>query len=203
MNNPAATWATRRAQYGPSGLRAEARARLAAMLRLLRVQGRAGCGTPPRWRCVKGHLNWRLLSNGHRKCRTCERLAQQRRRARQQPAALVLAGLTPRQIGLQRAWAKRRADRPVLPHPRRARPRMVAYDGGRFSVIAHDRFYRRERRRLRATMIAAHPDTGGTSRQFTVARNALDRFLAREARWYAELGLMPPPQRSARLKAAA
>lgn len=76
-----------------------------------------------------------------------------------------------------------------------ARPAWVAVDGCRVSISAHDRFYLREYRRLRAAMIAAHPDKGGTAAQFRKAQSRLAAFEEHEMSWYARAGVAVPQRR--------
>lgn len=81
---------------------------------------------------------------------------------------------------------------------RRARPAWIDVAGrGRISILAHDRFHVRELRRLRAVIVAAHPDKGGTSQRFIKARLAQDKFLSMERGWYASYGLDVPGARKA------
>lgn len=75
---------------------------------------------------------------------------------------------------------------------RRGRPLFVEQGGVKVYINAHDRFFAHRHRQLRHQMIAAHPDKGGTTRQFMQARSALDRFIREEAMWYAALNLHRP-----------
>lgn len=88
---------------------------------------------------------------------------------------------------------------------RTGRPDWIERDGGvRISIAAHDRFYRLRHQQLRARMIAAHPDKGGTSAKFIAARKALARFDGEETAWYADVHLTPPQsRRGSRQQAAA
>lgn len=72
------------------------------------------------------------------------------------------------------------------------RPSHVEVDGWMCWVELHDRLYRAERRRWKARLAAAHPDAGGTAWRFRAAYAGYQRWLRREARWYAHVGLTPP-----------
>jgi len=72
------------------------------------------------------------------------------------------------------------------------RPAWCVAAGVRISILAHDRFYRKETARLRRSMCDAHPDRGGTAQLFTAARKRLQAFLENERAWYAVLELKPP-----------
>ena len=74
----------------------------------------------------------------------------------------------------------------------RGRPEWIETDRGRVSLIAHDRFYVSEFRRLKFAMIAAHPDAGGRSTMFIKAKKAFDRFREEQAEWYAAAKWRPP-----------
>ena len=60
------------------------------------------------------------------------------------------------------------------------------------SLEAHDRFHFVRLVTLRAALIAAHPDKGGSASRFIRVRARFDQFLQREQCWYADLGLRPP-----------
>ena len=72
------------------------------------------------------------------------------------------------------------------------RPAWCVAAGVRISILAHDRFYRKEMARLRRRMCDEHPDRGGTTQRFMAARKILDAFIKSERAWYAALELKPP-----------
>lgn len=77
----------------------------------------------------------------------------------------------------------------------RRRPLFVmGQEGVRVDIRVHDAWYRLMARQLRRRMIAAHPDKTrrASSVQFQQARRAWERFLAKEAGWYASFHLRPP-----------
>lgn len=75
---------------------------------------------------------------------------------------------------------------------RQTRPLWVTVHGGRISLEAHDATVQRELGRLKAALVAAHPDKGGTSSRFIAAKRAYDTCVARERAWYAAYGIAPP-----------
>lgn len=73
------------------------------------------------------------------------------------------------------------------------RPKCVRQDGAMIRIDVHDGFFQRETARLRQTMIAAHPDKGGTAAKFRLAHRRWKNFEVTEQAWYAQYGLRPPP----------
>jgi hypothetical protein len=72
------------------------------------------------------------------------------------------------------------------------RPEWVIVGKGRVSLAAHDAFVTSAHEQLRAQMIAAHPDKGGSTRAFIVAQKKLNAFVASEVEWYAGVNVAPP-----------
>jgi hypothetical protein len=63
------------------------------------------------------------------------------------------------------------------------------------NVARHDQFYRRERRKLVRRLADVHTDRGGGKTAALNASMALQRFDAREEKWYREVGLTPPKRK--------
>jgi hypothetical protein len=68
----------------------------------------------------------------------------------------------------------------------------ITRDGTRVLIAAHNAFYTRERAKLRATLMASHPDRGGSETAFREALRAYRKFEAREQKWYAAVGADVP-----------
>lgn len=75
---------------------------------------------------------------------------------------------------------------------RETRPAWITVAGGRISLDAHDAAVQRELGRLKAALLAAHPDKGGTSAKFVAAKRAYDTAVQRERAWYAAFHIAPP-----------
>jgi hypothetical protein len=166
-------WARRRAKYGPSGMSLDALARSRA----------------------NGH---RLIVHTHRVKRplspTC------RRGHRLAGPNLRIYFFRDKRNGRQ--YRQRRCGQCERLRSR-GRPEWIEHGGVRVSLMAHDAWFVQQEAALRAAMIAAHPDKGGTARKFMTARTALGRFYGRETAWYAEYGFTPPGTRAMRAAIAA
>lgn len=73
------------------------------------------------------------------------------------------------------------------------RPSHVVIDGWTLFVSLHDGFYCAERSRWRVRVARCHPDAGGSAWRFRRMQTRYRRWLREEARWYALVGLEPPP----------
>lgn len=85
---------------------------------------------------------------------------------------------------------------------RSGRPRVIVFKGCRIDIAVHDAYYWTRHDGLKAAMLAAHPDKGGTSTRFINAQRAYASFKDEERTWYAELGLSLPRRESQRKRAA-
>lgn len=72
------------------------------------------------------------------------------------------------------------------------RPSAITRDGWTVLIGVHDEYFRREVRRWRQRLAAAHPDAGGSHRAYLRVTAQRDRWLARESAWYAEHGVPLP-----------
>lgn len=72
------------------------------------------------------------------------------------------------------------------------RPAVITYQGARIYLHIHDAEYMRERSAWRQRLAAAHPDAGGNAAAFQRLIGQRTAWQAREAAWYARLGLLPP-----------
>lgn len=77
------------------------------------------------------------------------------------------------------------------------RPPVIEQDGWRIYVSIHDQAYLTRKRELRSKVISSHPDKGGTSNKFRLARARLMGFMQQERSWYWKIGLMPPDWKGA------
>lgn len=175
---------------------------------------------PKRPDCTDPTHEWRLVgARQMRRCVTCH-LAYQKayqKRVREQrvrdQAMPLPAGVSERSNRSRKIWEARRAkatpeqisDQIRSGQQRRkaimgewrqpppvTRKGLVEFRGGFVDRAVHDAFCITEHAHLRGVMIAAHPDKGGTSRRFIVARKALLAFEDAERRWYAQYGLTVP-----------
>lgn len=73
------------------------------------------------------------------------------------------------------------------------RPAVLRRDGWVIYLGVHDKEYLRQARLWRLKRVAAHPDKpGGTAADFNRLTAEWQAWREEEARWYAELGLLPP-----------
>lgn len=72
------------------------------------------------------------------------------------------------------------------------RPATLQVDGWTVYVSIRDAAYMAELRRWKQRLAAVHPDRGGTARKFRMVMGARIRWQCQEAKWYADLGLLPP-----------
>jgi hypothetical protein len=130
-----------------------------------------------------------------RQARTARRRAQQRRQTHCQRGhrltddnVLVYAnGRMCRACNLERARRRRGL-----------RPQWAQVGTARVNVEVHDARCVEEGRALWQAMTSAHPDAGGSHRQFIEARQRWQRFLARETAWYKAVGLDMPDLKARR-----
>jgi hypothetical protein len=130
--------------------------------------------------CTRGHPfdETNTIQTGRQRvCRACSRVRQREYRTQRRLAEAVRVALVP--------------TRPTRPVPL-PRPRWRQLGEACVSIEAHDQFALARWTALRAAMLAAHPDRGGTVRGFERALAAFRTFVKDEDAWYERVLLRPP-----------
>jgi hypothetical protein len=72
------------------------------------------------------------------------------------------------------------------------RPSLVQDGEWRVNIAVHDAWHRETRRTMEERRNLSHPDIGGSHEGFLRAQKAIETFMAKEIKWYAQYGLEVP-----------